>query len=127
MHSAQAGTGPANTLAAAPRRIQAEHLQLVLVARRAARHSPQGLAQYAAMTGWLPLINACKCGQRKPTIFDGVAATTPACVPMWVGSIHKVFERTQRELGGREVRRIWGRGIRSLLADPIALRLEGKA
>lgn len=120
MHTAQAASAPATP---APRRILADHLQLVLVAHRMARHNTD-LAQFAARSGHMPLLNACRCGKRPLTAFDSQAASTPAVAPMWAGNIDNVFSRTQRQHGGAEVRRIWGRGIRSLLADPIALRVR---
>lgn len=122
MHSTHAGTGPAT---AAPRRIRADHLQLVLVAHRMGKHNTD-LAQFAARSGYLPLINACRCGKRALTNFDARAAITPAYTPMWAGHIDNVFSRTQREHGAREVRRIWGRGVKTLLSEPAALRVRAQ-
>lgn len=115
-HTAQAATKPATP---APRRILAKDLQLVLVSRRMAQHQP-ALAQFAAMTGYPMVFTGCT------TRRFGLAkeATQPTASPMWTGDLASLASRTQREHGGAEVRRIWGRGIRSLMADPIALRVR---
>lgn len=108
----------------APRRILAEHLQLALVARRAARHSPQGLAQFAAYTGCAPLFNDCTPQPKRIGAYEKRCASTPLVSPMWTGHIEKLALRTQREHGRREVLRIWGLGVRGLKAHPIALRVK---
>lgn len=114
-HTAQAASAPATP---APRRILAKDLQLVLVARRLA-HQP-ALAQLAAMTGYPTVFTGCT------TWRFGLAkeATQPTASPMWTGGLASLAARTQRQHGAAEVRRIWGRGIRSLMADPIALRVR---
>lgn len=116
MHTAQAASAPATP---APRRILAKDLQLVLVSRRMSNRQP-ALAQFAAMTGYPMVFNGCA------TRRFGLAkeATQPTVSPMWTGDLGSLAARTQREHGGAEVRRIWGRGIRSLMADPIALRVH---
>jgi hypothetical protein len=100
------GLVPAQHQQPVRRPINAEHLMLALVARRAVPARRWAALSDGATT------NACsqRCGHYS-------LRTPPLMVPMDRGGMHSVVERTRLLHGLPEVRRVWGTGLRAMLAE----------
>jgi hypothetical protein len=98
-----------------PHVIRAEHLKLVLVARRIARHSPTVTDRWAAMSSGQWSVRSCRPGRATGDCQQ--YPLQPLMQPMSRGGIARVIERTRAFHGLAEVNRTWRTGLRALKAE----------
>lgn len=101
--------------------IPAKDLDMVLAARRAARHNGN-LAKFCIMSR-RPIIEiGCRCSSHSKLAKREAAARfglTPGGIqPMERGQIGELYERVKAEHGRATVVRTWGTGIRALRGEP---------
>lgn len=92
------------------RYIKAEHVLLMLVARRA-----NPACGWAAMANheWTP--RECRRSDFGPTT---VHARPPALTPMQRGGLHRAIRRQRLAEGLPSIRKTFGAGLRAVLAEP---------
>lgn len=106
-----------------PATIRAADLGLLLAAAKLRRYTKGRTCQLCALSEG-PVIEVDCARTSRWTRPDMLAAArrsgiSPARVmPLTRGFIYRVFERTNREHGRREVLRTWGVGIRALNSEP---------